>query len=61
METTGLALEYQGNYGTARADLDILDLINNPSANGLCRLVVLQPEDVTPAELRALLDDLAES
>lgn len=34
---TGLALEYQGNYGTARRDLDIADLINNPGANGLCR------------------------
>ena len=36
---SGLALEYQGNYGTAGRDLDVLDLVNNPSANGLCRVL----------------------
>jgi hypothetical protein len=35
---TGLPLEYQGNYGTAQGDLNVLDLINNPEANGLCRV-----------------------
>ena len=32
---TALALEYQGNYGTARGNLDVADLINNPGANSL--------------------------
>lgn len=36
---SALALEYQGNYGTARRDLDVLDLVNNPGANGLCRVL----------------------
>ena len=31
-----LALEYQREYGTARGNLDLSDLVNNPSANGVC-------------------------
>ena len=38
MELNGLALEYQGNYGTARGDLDIADLVNNPAASGKCHV-----------------------
>lgn len=34
----GLALEYQGNYGSARGDLDVSYLVNNPVANGVCRI-----------------------
>ena len=37
-EPNGLALEYQGDYGTASGDLDISDLVNNPVANGKCRV-----------------------
>lgn len=38
MVKNALALEYQGDYGTARGDIDILDLINNPTAGGKCRV-----------------------
>lgn len=31
-----LALEYQGDYGTACGDLNIFDLMNNPTASGKC-------------------------
>lgn len=31
-----LALEYQRDYGSARGNLDILNLVNNPCANGVC-------------------------
>ena len=34
-----LSLEYQINYGLARRDLDITDLINNPTANGKCSVL----------------------
>ena len=33
-----LALEYQGDYGTAFRNVDISYLMNNPSANGVCRV-----------------------
>ena len=33
-----LSLEYQRDYGTARGDLNIADLMNNPAANGVCRV-----------------------
>ena len=29
----GLALEYKGNYGTARRNLDVLGFLNDPGAN----------------------------
>ena len=37
-ELDALALEYQGDYGTAFRNVDISYLMNNPSANGLCRV-----------------------
>jgi hypothetical protein len=37
-----LALEYQGNYGTARGNLDIADLVNDPSANDVRRVLGLR-------------------
>jgi len=37
-EQTGLPMEYLGNYGTARGELDVFALINNPEANGVCRV-----------------------
>ena len=33
-----LALEYQLIYGSAHGNLDVSDLVNNPSANGKCRI-----------------------
>lgn len=37
-QMTGLALEYQLEYGTANRDLNVSDLINNPAASGKCRV-----------------------
>lgn len=34
-----LALEYKRDYGTARRNLDITNIVNNPAANGLCRVL----------------------
>ena len=34
MQPNALALEYQRDYGTAHGDLNVLDLVNNPAANG---------------------------
>lgn len=52
----GLALEYQRDYGTAHRDLDIADLVNNPAANGVCRVLGLgfqeQPVDLFARQLR---------
>ena len=31
-----LALEYQREYGRARRNVDVLDFVNNPGANGEC-------------------------
>ena len=36
MEPNALALEYKGIYGTASGDLDVADLVNNPTANCKC-------------------------
>ncbi|MBA7620254.1 hypothetical protein ES703_27600 [subsurface metagenome] len=30
LDLDALALEYQGDYGTARGELDISDVVNNP-------------------------------
>ena len=45
MELNGLSLEYQGNYGTAKGDLDITNLMNNPAASGKCRVFGLGFEE----------------
>jgi hypothetical protein len=39
----GLALEYERDYGTASGNLSISDLVNNPAANGICRVFGLSP------------------
>lgn len=39
----GLPLEYEGFYRAARRDLDVADLINNPEANGVCRVLHFFP------------------
>ena len=41
MESDALALEYQRYYGTARGNVDIADLINNPAANSKCSVLGL--------------------
>jgi len=40
-EPNALALEYQRVEGTARRDVNIADLVNNPVANGKCRVLGL--------------------
>ena len=43
---TVLPLEREGDHRAARRDLDILDVMNNPSANGLCHVLrVYLPEE----------------
>jgi len=37
-----LALEYKRDYGTARGNLDIANLVNNPAANGVCSVFGLR-------------------
>ncbi len=41
MQSDGLALEYQGYYGTARGSLEVSDLVNNPTANRKCSILGL--------------------
>ena len=59
-----LALEYKRDYGTARGDLDIADFVNDPTANGECRVLGLgfqeQPLDLFPRQLSSFLEDLTD-
>ena len=59
-----LALEYQRDYGTAHGDLNIADLMNNPTANGECRVLGLgfqeQPVDLFSRQPRSFLKDLTD-
>ena len=41
MKADALALEYQRYYGTARGNLKVSDLVNNPAANSECRVFSL--------------------
>lgn len=65
MELNGLALEYQRYYGGASGDLDITDLVNNPAANGECRVFGLGlPEEGTYGsivKIRSFAHDGADS
>src|SRR2546430_12622633 len=38
MTSNALALEYQRDYVASRRNLNVFDLVNNPSANGKCRV-----------------------
>lgn len=38
MKSNALSLEYERDYGTAGGNLDVSNLINNPAANGVCRV-----------------------
>ena len=57
----GLALEYKRDYGTACGELDVADLVNNPAANGKCRILGLRFSEealhLVGAELRAFLEN----
>jgi hypothetical protein len=59
--SNALALEYQRDYGTASRNLNVADLVNNPSANGVCRVFGLSfPEQGTGvllADFRPLCDN----
>ena len=56
-----LALEYQSHYGSALRDIDVSDLVNNPSASGKCRVLSLgfQEEwlDLIHIQARPLVHD----
>ena len=41
-DLSGLALEYQRDYGSASGDLNVSDLVNNPAANGVWRVFGLR-------------------
>ena len=55
-----LSLEYQRDYGSACGDLDIANLVNNPEAGGVCRILGLTFSEETGnlilAELGMLSD-----
>ena len=60
-----LSLEYKRNYGTAFGNLNVADLVNDPTANGECRVLGLslqkQGADLLGSELSPLLKDRADS
>ena len=62
-ESNALALEYQRVEGTARRDVDVSDLVNNPVANGKCRVFGLGLSEEIPygflSDARAFGDDRA--
>jgi len=62
METNALALEYKRYYGSARGNLNVHNLVNDPTANGECRVFgrSLSKEgfDLVGLEVRALGDDV---
>ena len=55
-----LALEYKRDYGTATGNLNITDIVNNPTSNGLCRVLCdgLSEErfDLPSGKVRAIFD-----
>ena len=61
MERNALALEYQRDYGTARGDLNVADLVNDPTAGGKGCISGLsfQEEgfDLSLGKARALFDN----
>ena len=63
-QPNALAFEYQRDCGTALGDLQVSDLVNNPTANGVCRVLHLSfSEEITHlvlADRRPLGDDRAD-
>lgn len=64
-DINGLALEYQREYGTAHGNVDLSNLINNPAANGICRVLGLSLKEEFRYsglfEFRVRLDDLPDA
>jgi hypothetical protein len=58
-----LALEYEGDYGTAHGNLEVADLMNDPTANGVCRVFGLRFEkqdfSLLGSDLGTFLEDLS--
>lgn len=61
IEMDALPLEYKLKYGTARGDLNVSDIVNNPVIPGVCSVLSLSftKETLYPAggDLRAVADD----
>ena len=61
----GLSLEYKRDYGTARRNLNLADLVNNPAVQGEFRIFSLglpkQFFDCGGLQPRALFQDLSDS
>ena len=64
-KSDALAFEYKGMYGGAFRDVDIADFVNNPGANGVCRVFGLRLSEETlnlfASDLRSFLNDGADS
>jgi hypothetical protein len=60
-----LALEYKRDYGIASRDLNVADLVNDPTANGVCDVFGLslpkQGLGLLGGNLSPLLQDLPDS
>lgn len=60
-----LSLEYKRDYGTAIGNLDVADLVNNPAANRVCRVLGLglteQGAGLLGTDVRAFGDDLTDT
>ena len=65
IKKNALALEYKGNYGTARGDLDISYIVNNPFVNSprgiLCFGFPEESSDFPRAEIRVMSNDCPDS
>lgn len=60
-----LALEYQGEYGSAFRDFSIADIVNNPNASGVVRVFgpgfLEQTTDLPLFQARSLSNDGADA
>ena len=65
IESNALALEHKLVKGTARRNLDVFNLVNNPFANGKCRVLGLgleeEARDLAIGDLRSFGDNAADS
>jgi hypothetical protein len=65
MQSNALAFEYQRDYVAARRDLNVFDLVNDPTASGKCCILGLGfPEksfDDLLAQLRSFGNDATDS
>ena len=65
LQLDGPALEYQGLYGSPVGDLNVFDLVNNPAASGVCRVVggffSKELGDIAFREIGSLNDNLGDS